>query len=138
MKKLLVAFITTLMLYSCCKEYCEDQRLLVWGRNLQYTDVDTIFLIKYKPGTNFTERLDTINQYMIQPTGNNSQPVSFFKSLESNTDWKIVIPALNKEYFISNIETEKQRCNCEPGTYQTVRTFRFNNATIEGSSVDLN
>ena len=138
MKKLLVVFITTLMLYSCCQEFCEDQQLVVWGRDFQYTDVDTFYMVKYKPGTNFTERLDTVRRYIISPAGGNTQLVSFFEILQPDTDWKIVIPALNKEYFISDIEIEKKRCNCDPGSYRTVKRFRFNNTTIEGSSVDLN
>jgi len=137
MKKLPLAFITVLTLYSCCQEFCDDQRLLLWGRDLPYTAVDTFFVIRYKPGTNFTERIDTLKRYMLPPSST-SQPVSFFESLESSADWKIVIPALSKEYFISNIETAQQRCNCEPGSYKTVTRFRLNNTTIEGSSADLN
>jgi hypothetical protein len=94
-------------------------------------------MIKYRPGTNFNERIDTVKQYMAPPAGT-TQIVSFFETLEPDTDWKVVIPALNKEYFISNIETEKRRCACESGTYQTVRKFRLNNTEVEGSSVSLN
>ena len=137
MKRLLWISLLVFTLGACCKAICEDQQLLVSGQGFQYTDVDTLFLVKYKRGSNFAERIDTIKRYMAAPV-NNTQSVSFFETLNAATDWKVVIPALNKEYFISNIETEKGRCECEPGNYRTVQRFQFNNTEVEGSSVSLN
>lgn len=115
---------------------CEDDGLHISVQNVQAVNTDTIYLIKYKPNTGFTERIDTVKHYATVPTGS-TLPSTFRERLDPDTDWKVVIPALNKEYFISNIETAQERCQCEGGKYTTVKKFHLNNAEKEGSSIVL-
>ncbi|WP_148661231.1 hypothetical protein [Flavisolibacter tropicus] len=138
MKRLLLAAIPVIALYACCKEVCEDQNLLVRTQNMQAVDTDTVFLIRYKPYSRFSEKIDTVKRYSLVPVGGTTQPSAFFDYLDFNYDWKIVIPALNKEYFISYIETEKKPCHCEGGKYRAVKRFELNNVKVEGSTVVLN
>lgn len=105
-------------------------------RNLPAADVDTVYLIRYKPNTGFAERLDTLKRISPVPAGNN-QPSSFMEELAYTTDWKVVIPAVHREYFISNFETVTERCSCTGDKYRRVKTFNLNNTRKEGNSVVL-
>jgi hypothetical protein len=138
MKRLLFSCLITFALYSCarCHEVCLDEGVHIRVQNMQAVDTDTVYLIKYKPNTGFAERIDTIKRYINIPVGS-TLPSTFFDILDYKDDWKVVIPAVNKEYFISNIETGTASCSCEPGNYKTVKKFRFNNSEKEGNDVVL-
>lgn len=138
MKQLLLVFLTVFILTSCvrCLEKCQDEGVYVRVQNMQAVDTDTVYLIKYKVNTGFTEKIDTVKRYTNIPVGS-TLPSTFFDILDSNNDWKVVIPALNKEYFISNIKTGTASCSCEPGNYRTVEKFHFNTIEKEGNSIVL-
>lgn len=137
MKQLLLASLLILALGSCCKMVCENESLYVRTLNMQAVDTDTVYLIKYKAYSRFSERIDTVKRYTPVPAGS-TLPSYFTEILDYNYDWKIVIPALNKEYFISYITTEAKPCACEGGSYRAVANFQLNNTRIEGSNAVLN
>ena len=136
MKSLLLACLITLSLYSCCKAICEDQGLFISVQNIQAVDTDTVYLIKYKPSTGFADKIDTVKHFANVPAGS-TLPSTFREMLEPNADWKVVIPGVNKEYFISNIETGQEHCECGGGKYTMVTKYRLNNAQKEGNNVIL-
>ncbi|HYH15285.1 MAG TPA: hypothetical protein VD794_08695 [Flavisolibacter sp.] len=137
MRRLLLASLLVVILYSCCKGFCEpEQGLHISIRNLQAVDTDTVYLIRYKANTGFSERIDTVKRIEPVPAGN-TLPSSFMDELHYATDWKVVIPAVNKEYFISNLETKTERCSCTGDKYRSVIKFRLNNMEKEGSSAVL-
>ena len=131
MKKLFI-LLSIVGFYSCCKEACLDEGLLVHTRNMQAVDTDTVYLIRYKAYTRFSEKIDTVKSIAPVPAGS-TLPSAFSEVLDYSYDWQVVIPALNKEYFISNLLTEKKRCNCESGTYRTVSRYWLNSTQKEGN-----
>ena len=138
MKRWLLVIVIAFSLGACCKMICEPrQGLTISTRNLSAADTDTVYLVRYKPNTGFAEQIDTVKRISPVPAGSNL-PSSFMQELAYTTDWKVVIPAVNKEYFISNFETVTERCSCTGDKYRKVRKFSLNNTVKEGSSVDLN
>jgi hypothetical protein len=123
--------ITAVALISCCKALCDDGSIFLTLSNRQTTEIDTVYLISYKPNTGFTERIDSIKRFAATPV-NSTQPAAFMETLDYRADWKVVIPGLNKEYFINNIETRQEPCQCEGGSYEVVTKFRLNNVEKEG------
>lgn len=136
MKKNLAALFAAVAFAACCKEICEDQGLLIYTRNMQAVDTDTVYLIRYTRATRFDGLIDTIKRYNNVPPGS-TQPSNYSDILDYMYDWRVVIPALHKTYEISAIQTKKEPCRCSGGTYRTVTSFWFTNTGKEGNSVVL-
>jgi hypothetical protein len=137
MRKMMLASFIAIAFASCCKAICEDQGLHIRIQNMQAVDTDTVYLIKYKAYSRFSERIDTVKRFSPVPVGSNL-PSTFFDVLDYSYDWKVVIPATNKEYFIQSILTGKKPCQCEGGSYRSVERYELNDIEVEGNSAVLN
>ena len=135
--KTLILVVIVFTLGACCKGECEPtQGVLISIRNLQAVDTDTVYMVRYKANTGFAERLDTVKRFNPVPAGSTS-PSTFMEELDFTNDWKVIIPAVNKEYFISDFETVTERCSCTGDKYVRVKKFSLNNTVIESSSAIL-
>jgi len=119
-KYFISAFLLTLILSGCTKEYeCTDLVIQPAFIGFASSDIDTFILRKYKPNDNYQNLIDTFivkfGDYSVYRPSNDTLTV--FVSDASNDgkvgikagyDWQIFIPSINKTVFVSDIISEKK------------------------------
>jgi hypothetical protein len=129
MNKLLILIAITAIaaLSSCCKEACINENdLSVSFYNFTVSDADTVLYVRYQPGT--TTPLDSNWKYQPLAPSNTSRS-ALWERLPANSDWQIFIPAVNKQYYITDIVTGTADCSCERGQSTVIRQYKVNHTT---------
>jgi hypothetical protein len=126
-----------LLVSSCCKEECEPGLLFINYQNFTTGQTDTIAYIKYNPGTNLAQAIDTTWDYHAVANSTDTTHSYLSRELYYAWDWKIYVPALSKTYSITNFQTGVQKCHCGGGKTTVVRGFTVNGAHKEGSYLVL-
>lgn len=138
MRKRLVilASITAILLASCCKAICLDDELRISFQQFTVSETDTVLYVKYKPGT--TEPLDSIwKETPSAPSLPGTTLSAHTETLPTGFDWQVYLPALDRQFFLTNIQTGTDKCKCESGTYKTVNGYTLNGTPQQGSYIIL-
>jgi hypothetical protein len=131
MKTFLPLFGVVLFFSACCKAYCiKDPQLTVSFQRFKARDVDTVYLFRYNPGG--TQYADS--SASLRPNDAQDTTFSYLNmELTPGSDWEIRIPAVNRQYRITGIQTETGDCNCSSGNYNIVKSFTVNGRQQQGS-----
>lgn len=116
---------------GCCKVYCVDVELGVDFSRMKATDTDTVLFLGYKKGSNFQERIDSI-AIITQVAETDTTRSGLFHTLSFSKDWKVVIPAIQKEYYITDFIVKNENCSCGGNDYSVIRYFKVNGEEKEG------
>ncbi len=121
---------------ACCKVYCEENpELIVLFGNYRVADADTVYIIRYNKGTQqITDSVAIISNVSPTDTINHS---ALYRNLSPASDWKIIIPGVNKQYLFTQIETESGKCPCGGGHFTRISQYRLNNQIQTGGSINL-
>jgi hypothetical protein len=139
MNKLLIgiAVVAGFTLYACCKAECiKDNTLTVIFQNFKHRDTDTVLLVRYKKGASITQPLDSTWKYSA-PVSPDTAWSQLNLMLQSDTDWQVYIPALNKRYMVSDLNVASSECNCERGRSVFVRSYKLDGTEQMGSLLFL-
>lgn len=126
MKQIIFLILIGSIIQSCCKADCINGALSVSFENFKAVDTDTVLLVRYNQGqqtaldTSIRTTVaanDTIKSYMVE-------------QVYYNNDWRIIIPALNKNYQITNLAVTTIKCCGEKS--KRVKTYKINNVQKEG------
>ena len=119
---------------GCCQAECINRTVTISFRELRAINSDSVSVLSYQPGSNFTQRLDS--NFIHTPVAvSDTNYSSLFHTLFADHDWKIINHSLNKEYRLNNFEVEKLRC-CGERAY-VVRSFVVNGTRKEGDFLDI-
>jgi len=123
-------------LSACCKIYCEDNpELTILFGNYKAIDADTVYILRYNKGTQqLTDSLAIINSVSPTDTVNHS---GLFRSLSASSDWRVVIPGVNKQFIFTDIKTESGKCPCGGGRYIKISSYQLNNQPETGGVINL-
>lgn len=132
----LLIVMLTAFLSACCKIYCEENpELVVLFGNYRAVDADTVYIIRYNKGTQqVADSVAIINNVSPTDTINHS---ALYKNLSPASDWKIIIPGVNKQYLFTQIETESGKCPCGGGHYTKISKYRLNDQAQTGGAINL-
>lgn len=116
----------TLFLQSCCKQYCTDDTIFaVDFQGFQPTEIDKILVLQYNPD-NFTNAVDSYyvssNNIIIKDTTR----VYLDKPLANDFNFRINVEKAGLSYVLSDIQTKKENCHCENGTYDIITNYKLN------------
>jgi hypothetical protein len=117
MKYFLSFAIIILLLSSCCKKLkCVVPAINMKLYNFSREEADSIIVYKYEKGNNFVTALDST--YLSSSLSNDNQFYSVYSNIEnSNFDYLIKIKGFTMAYRITDLRTEKSKCNrCGPFT----------------------
>jgi len=131
-KKFIFAIVCAVIIIvsGCCKAECISRTLFVSFNKLKAVNTDSVTFLGYKPGTNFTQRTDSI--FITAPIAASDTSYShLYRELWAETDWKIINHSLNKEYRLNNFEIDKVKC-CGERAY-VVRSFTVDGVKNPGS-----
>jgi len=104
------------------------------------TDVDTIIIRKFEKGNNFTHLVDTSqwdrNNVVFARQNDTLQLVIYvgYIRLKSNYDYKVIIPAINRTFAITDLNEPKEEGNCS-GKVMCVN--RIVSCKLDGVSMPL-
>lgn len=119
------------VLAGCCKAECTAPELSVTFLRLKGADTDTLLLVRYNPSVGFSQPSDSMWKYTpVPPTDTSASRVAEW--LDANSNWKLVLTSLNREYRISNIETKGFNCCGERA--RKVTAYNLNGQKILGNS----
>jgi hypothetical protein len=110
---------------ACCQEECMPCNVHVSFEKFKAAEVDTVLFIEYVPGTGQTSVRSTQERHVPTVPGDTAQAV-LYKILFCGSDWKIEIPAVNRQYLLTDIETKLQRCPCDPGKQPMLKSYKVN------------
>lgn len=135
MKKLLTSLLAIALSSGCCtKKHCIETRYLeVTFHGFNPSEIDTIIVSGYLPGTGFTHA--EVHSLTDTTEPSDSAPGSPYKLVRRNYDdnyeghvpisgpsilpdhyeWKIFIPSVGKTYVLTDYKYRKYKCNkCFP------------------------
>lgn len=127
---ILIAFI----IYGCCKAECINRTVNISFRNIRAINTDSVSLIAYKTGSNFTQKLDS-NFSNTPVSATDTSYSTLFLTVFADRDWKIINHSLNKEYRLNNFGIDKIKC-CGERAY-VVRSFEVNGIRKTGDLLDV-
>ena len=134
--KLLTALIAlTFLIGSCCKAECLDASVFVTFSNFRVHQTDTLLLVRYKPGTGQTTVVDSVWRFLPNLPGSDTARSYHSENITAGTDWKIVIPAVNRTFWITDISLRTAKC-CGSRS-AVVRDFKLNGTLKQGSFLQL-
>lgn len=118
-----------LALVSCQNCICLPSEGLRLGLvSFDSTDVDTIILSKFEKGTSFSHLVDTLQwdrSNLVFMHKNDTFEMGIHVGdilLKSNYDYKVVIPAINRTFAISELNEPKREGDCS-GKVMCVNTI---------------
>lgn len=86
-------------------------------KDFEKSELDSVYLLKYRKGTNFTELIDSVS---INVDSNSYGRYGFYSDLLINTDsnfvlmasndYRVFIKDINRNILISNITEDEQSC----------------------------
>lgn len=134
MRIIAILLVAATCMQSCCKADCVDGALIASFENFRAVDIDTILLVKYQQGSQQQKIIDTT--YRIRSTS----PTDTFTIYHSEHllypfDWKIIIPALNKQYLVSDFQLKTFKCCGEKA--KGVTAYKLNNVQQQGGFLQL-
>lgn len=113
---------------ACCgfvKGGCNETNGIyyIYYNNFDKSELDSVYLLKYKKNTNFSELLDSV-KIRVDSNSNNYHQINtnLFISTDSNyilkstNDYKIFIKDINKTFQISEITIQNKSCKSCPGS----------------------
>jgi predicted small secreted protein len=132
--------ISLYLLNSCCtKVGClgVDDIRTIKLYNFNSTDFDTIYLLKYDIGNNFTNKLDSniYNIYNIENRNNEYNELMLNLFINKDFEYKLVFKSINQEYKIKNITSEKNKCNCD--YFDALKSYIVKDSLIEDSYLSI-
>ena len=126
---IVVCMLLSILLIGCSKDYyCSDVRIVPMFIGYSQTDIDTILVKQYSPNENFQTLIDSfeiVNEYSTNYVFLHDTIGVFyntFKEIKAGFDWQISIPAINKNLWITHIDTEKRTMRCNWGIFSMGRT----------------
>lgn len=144
MKYLSFSFFSIILFSSCChaeRDVCVDKS----APDISFTgftteELDTIIMTGYQPGSNFTvvtkaEIIDTT--VTTRPPYPDTHETSLMP--EEGYEWKIVIPAANRTYRLTEFVYNTQTCkNCVTRTkLKTLQSYKINGQSHTGGRVKV-
>jgi hypothetical protein len=121
--------ILVLILTACCKAICGgDENLTFSTGAIAKKDADTIYMIGYEPGSNFTIRRDSI-PFIFDIPQNDLSPSNFRFTLEITKEWKVEVPGILKTYYFTNYVYTNSDCKVCGKRYivRSVAAYQVNN-----------
>jgi hypothetical protein len=107
--KAYVFLLLPLLLIGCCKAECTAPELVVSFQRLKATETDKLLLIRYNPAVGFSQPSDSVWKYTtVVPTDTTQSLVREW--LDAYSNWKIVLPSINRQYRISSVEVKSFNC----------------------------
>jgi len=120
--RILIAVLFSTLIFNgcnCTKEVdCADQPIFPAFIGFAPSEIDTFVVRKYQQNTNYQSLVDT---FLIKSsdgyiTSNDTTKVLFQvqnnQGLKPGFDWQVVIPALQKTVFVSDIKGNKKTSEC--------------------------
>ncbi len=132
-KRILVLFCCCglVVITGCCKVYCGDVELGVDFSGMKAIDTDTVFFLGYKKDSDFQERVDS-TAIITRVAETDTNHSGLFHTLPLGKDWKVAIPSVQKEYYITDFIVEKENCSCGGNDYNVIKYFTINGERKEG------
>ena len=122
------------IIYGCCKAECINRIVNISFRNIRAVNTDSVSLIAYKTGSNFTQKLDS-NFSNTPVSAADTSYSALFLTVSADHDWKIINHSLNKEYRLNNFEIDKIKC-CGERAYVVI-SFEVNEIRKTGDLLDI-
>lgn len=129
--KLLFPLLLFVAMAGCCKEFCSGNEIILSFEKFRAVDTDTVYVVRYQPGTQWTKIIDTARLYSNVAAADTSRS-RLFHTITGDFDWKIHLPSLNKSYTIADFSVTKKRCPCGGDTYRSIEAYKVNNVSREG------
>jgi hypothetical protein len=127
---LLMAFCLSLTgiaytLQSCCKVMCVDGDIsTIDFRGFNASEIDKIKVLRFNHN-NFSVALDSFyvssNNIIIRDTTR----AYLDNPLVSDFDFKINVEKAGRTYTISDFQTKKENCTCNPGTHKMITGYKL-------------
>lgn len=117
---------------GCCKSYCVDDDIFAIDfQGFTPVDMQKIKVVSYSQD-NLTNAIDSYyvssNNIIVKDTTR----VYLDKPLHSHFSFRIAVENAGLDYTITNFKTQKEDCNCGPGTYKRIAGFNLNGSLYAG------
>jgi hypothetical protein len=123
----------SILIYGCCQMYCNKSEFPLLLLNFNREDVDTVVFVKYQPGGQFTNKIDSFYEYLPQYAPGVPQfdsIIHYVYDLDLGKDWEIKLPGLESVYRVSDLQTGKDYCPCGPGATHVVTGYRLQGGNL--------
>ena len=121
---MLTIFIVVIACISCGKKCpCPDETILPVFMGYDSSQVDTIKIIRFEKGSNFTRAVDSVELTPVNSIIFTSAVAMAITGKDINHrvaagyDWQITNPFDNKSFQISAIEVQQTETNCGRGLF---------------------
>lgn len=149
MKNIALFTFMFLCIYGCAKQFpCSDTNVQMIFTAFKPADLDTIVLRKFKPADNYLHLIDSINIFYDSSVfiRSNDTTVVFLngamQGIKAHYDWQIVIPAINRTVFISDIVSEQSSGTCGGvqacGCINKIYSLKIDNVLMDLSNLNQN
>lgn len=126
---LIILPVLVVLVSACCKAICGgDENLVISTGSIAKKDADTIYMIGYEPGSNFTIRRDSI-PFIFDIPQNDLSPSGFRFTLEISKEWRVEVPGIHKTYYFANYVYSNSECKAcgKRYTIRSVAAYQVNN-----------
>lgn len=119
---------------GCCKAECPHTTMDLKFVGYQNTDIDTVWVEKFKSGSNFQVVMDTIRAGIQEPSYDTL--FLFIDNIDANADYQVSGPSLSRKYRVSDLHTSSKRCSCG-GHFQQVSGYMLDGVAGAGPDIYL-
>jgi hypothetical protein len=115
MQSIILLFFISMGFHSCCKDkhcYGADDLKEIWLYNFASYEIDSVFFVSYKKGSDFRNVIDSFRVPRADSMGYGSYYMYLYgEKITTNNDYKIYFTKINKIYQIMNFKTSESKCN---------------------------
>jgi len=119
---------------GCCKAVCPETTLDLKFVGYRNTDIDTVWLERFKSGTGFQAAIDTIRAGIQEPYYDTL--FLFVDHIDVSADYRISGPSLSRKYRLTNLHTMSKRCSCG-GRFKQVSGYTLDGVAGAGPDIYL-
>jgi hypothetical protein len=118
------------VMQSCCKAVCTDDEIFAIDfQGFSATEMEKIKVLRFDHD-NLTVPVDSFNVRIGNVFVNTSTRVYLDTTLKSDFIYKINVEKAGLVYTLSDFQTEKDKCSCEPGTYEKLLGYKLNGVQV--------
>ena len=139
MKPALVAFSLFMMVIgsvfqSCCKAVCQDDEIFaVDFQGFTAVEMEKIKVLRFNQD-NLTMPIDSYYVSTQNIIINTTTRVYLDTPLQSNFNYRINVENANIGYAVTDFQTEKEKCSCNPGTYEKIVGYNLNGVVVSAQN----
>jgi hypothetical protein len=123
-------------LISCCKSYCISNNLYLRFINYSAAEIDTLLFTGYAPNGQFNQQQTSFYKY-VNTFSADTIYIPGTENITPDKDWKISLISTGREYRITGIVTQNEKCQCSNQKVAVVKSHLLDGVVKNGDLIQL-